>query len=216
MSRREKRRRNEIEDLHASGTIAPLRRPHTQEISFTVTTEASSATSVSSISTAPQLPYLAAVPDPAPLLPDMDNNQPAEAPPLKRRAKLQADFEDHFEDILDALLEHEANPAATDTCSCGRGLLATTQCRDCVGYPAGCSLCFLDRHRCNPFHWAEVWDAQQGFFVRHDISKLDVAPNPAQPDRKGVIIQLGHGGLVCPWPSGETEKNGLSPKWGRY
>ena len=40
-----------------------------------------------------------------------------------------------------------------------------------------------------PTHWAEVWDENQGFFVRHDISV--VAPG-------GYATQLGHHGGECP------------------
>ncbi|KAF7327107.1 CxC2 domain-containing protein [Mycena kentingensis (nom. inval.)] len=42
----------------------------------------------------------------------------------------------------------------------------------------------------SPFHWAEVWDAERGFLVRNDISQL------------GHVIQLGHGGDMCPESSG--------------
>ena len=37
-------------------------------------------------------------------------------------------------------------------------------------------------------HWAEVWDFEQGFFVRHDIAMLrdDIAS-----------INLGHSGYPC-------------------
>ncbi|KAJ7111002.1 hypothetical protein C8R44DRAFT_633535, partial [Mycena epipterygia] len=54
-----------------------------------------------------------------------------------------------------------------------------------------CSRCFINAHLRNPFHWAEVWDQAQGFFVRHDISKLD------------HIIQLGHHGGPCGSPSND-------------
>ncbi|KAJ7826688.1 hypothetical protein B0H14DRAFT_2290289, partial [Mycena olivaceomarginata] len=49
--------------------------------------------------------------------------------------------------------------------------------------------CFIEEHTHSPFHWAEVWDTTRGFFVRHDISKLD------------HVIQLGHQGETCPSPS---------------
>ncbi|KAJ6570009.1 hypothetical protein B0H10DRAFT_1964849 [Mycena sp. CBHHK59/15] len=63
-------------------------------------------------------------------------------------------------------------------------------------------LCFVEAHIRNPFHWAEVWDTTQGFFVRHDISKLN------------HIIQLGHNGKPCPEPCGKrlftvVDDNGL-------
>ncbi|KAJ7793798.1 hypothetical protein B0H14DRAFT_2393108, partial [Mycena olivaceomarginata] len=61
------------------------------------------------------------------------------------------------------------------------------QCLDCTGYAMSCQQCFVEAHRQNPFHWAEVWDTLEGLFIQHDISKL------------GHIIQLGS----CPSPCGE-------------
>ncbi|KAJ6613362.1 hypothetical protein B0H10DRAFT_1805575 [Mycena sp. CBHHK59/15] len=81
-------------------------------------------------------------------------------------------------------------------------MIASPQCYDCKGYETSCQLCFVEAHIRNPFHWAEVWDTTQGFFVRHDISKLN------------HIIQLGHNGKPCPEPCGKrlfavVDDNGL-------
>lgn len=104
-------------------------------------------------------------------------------------AKLLEDFAGHFDELASILLESEADKLADQPCLCGRsGMIATTQCYDCTGYEMSCRACFVDAHMRNPFHWAEVWDTLQGFFVRHDISKL------------GHIIQLGHNGRPCPSP----------------
>ncbi|KAJ6558995.1 hypothetical protein B0H10DRAFT_1807431 [Mycena sp. CBHHK59/15] len=70
-------------------------------------------------------------------------------------------------------------------------MVASTQCYDCTGYKLSCRVCFVEAHLRNPFHWAEVWDTAQGFFIRHDISKLD------------HVIHLGHNGDPCPNPNGE-------------
>ena len=51
-----------------------------------------------------------------------------------------------------------------------------------------CGKCFIQHHRTLPFHWAEVWDFEQGFFIRNDISNL------------GHVLQLGHNGANCPNP----------------
>ncbi|KAJ7455665.1 hypothetical protein B0H11DRAFT_1926051 [Mycena galericulata] len=48
-------------------------------------------------------------------------------------------------------------------------------------------------HLNNPFHWAQKWDPLQGFFVKHDISRL------------GHIIQLGHHGRPCPSSTGSRK-----------
>ncbi|KAF7300128.1 CxC2 domain-containing protein [Mycena kentingensis (nom. inval.)] len=203
LSRRAKRRAEEIASLEDSGSIAPLLRPHTQEVSFTVISDSSSETTTSSLPRPPRPLYLAeATPIPTPPPAPEDIAMP-DAPPIKRRVQLQADFEEHFEEILDALLEPEANPKANDLCECGRGLFAVTQCRDCVAYSSSCTLCFVDRHRYSPFHWAEVWDPQRGFFVRHDISKLEVPANSVRAGHGGVVVQLGHNGAACPYPTAE-------------
>ncbi|KAJ7244515.1 hypothetical protein C8J57DRAFT_1476804 [Mycena rebaudengoi] len=79
--------------------------------------------------------------------------------------------------------QHEANPFAGKPCNCGReGMVADTQCYDCTGYGITCQLCFVEAHMQNPFHWAEVWDENRRYFVRHDISVLSV----------GHVVQLGH------------------------
>ena len=91
------------------------------------------------------------------------------------------------------LLEYEADGRTGSACTCGRtGMIASVQCYDCTNYQLSCRTCFVDSHIRNPFHWAEVWDFDRGFFVRHDISKL------------GHTIQLGHRGGPCSAPSGQT------------
>jgi hypothetical protein len=40
-----------------------------------------------------------------------------------------------------------------------------------------------------PTHWAEIWDEDHGFFVRHDISVVEPG---------GYATQLGHHGGECP------------------
>ncbi|KAJ7113877.1 hypothetical protein C8R44DRAFT_630668 [Mycena epipterygia] len=118
-------------------------------------------------------------------------------------AQLLDDFGDHFDELGSLLLECEADEHAGSPCGCGKtGMIASTQCYECTGYKISCRACFVDAHLRNPFHWAEVWDTLQGFFVRHDISKLD------------HVIHLGHNGKPCPTPWGErmftvVDSNGI-------
>ncbi|KIM36002.1 hypothetical protein M413DRAFT_20657 [Hebeloma cylindrosporum] len=65
----------------------------------------------------------------------------------------------------------------------------TTRCCDCFGYELTCIACFIASHSNLPTHWAEVWDSEQGFFVRHDIATLQ--DNIAS-------VNLGHCGRPCP------------------
>lgn len=97
-------------------------------------------------------------------------------------------FQDALPLLSRLILAHEADPFVGTPCSCGQGL-RTTQCDDCASYPTGCNECFIADHRNHPFHWARVWDSNQGFFVRKDISTL-------RP--QGYAIHLGHGGDPCP------------------
>jgi CxC2 like cysteine cluster associated with KDZ transposases len=75
-----------------------------------------------------------------------------------------------------------------EACACGGSAKRTTHCRDCFCYKISCSNCFINAHRHLPTHWAEVWDFDQGFFIRHDIAMLqeDIAS-----------INLGHYGQPC-------------------
>ncbi|KAJ7710762.1 hypothetical protein B0H17DRAFT_837153, partial [Mycena rosella] len=72
---------------------------------------------------------------------------------------------------------------------CGDGQVKV-QCYDCTEYRATCTQCFVSQHLNTPFHWAEVWDTDNGFFVKHDISRLN------------HVVQLGHHGGPCTSPSG--------------
>ncbi|KAJ7742535.1 hypothetical protein B0H16DRAFT_1314086 [Mycena metata] len=160
-------------------------------------------------------------------VPDLDTPKP---PPLKKHqtqvsclgrlykyhfllnalqnAEILDDFGQYFEILGSLLLEHEANPSVDKPCACGRlGMKATTHCHDCTGYRTACESCFIDAHLCNPFHWAEVWDNAQGFFIRHDISKLSPIRHGSEAEhlsKANHIIQLGHNGKECPSPCGET------------
>ncbi|KAJ7906678.1 hypothetical protein B0H13DRAFT_1880363 [Mycena leptocephala] len=112
--------------------------------------------------------------DPLPILPQ--DSEPAPAPSDKQRTQngqLLDDYEDIFEVLGDLLVEHEADPDidAGSMCSCGSEKVKI-QCHDCTGYKATCTKCFIVQHLNNPFHWAEKWDAVEGFFVKHDISSL--------------------------------------------
>ncbi|KAJ7051625.1 hypothetical protein C8F01DRAFT_1066754 [Mycena amicta] len=190
-SRAGKRRANQIEELQQNTQV--FRRPFTQQIHYTVTSDAGSSTTTSELPTEiPVDPVYPEAPATTEATPPQNDVPPEAIPKVKRRAQLLDDFEQHFEEICDILLEYEADTDTGSPCSCGRPeRQATTQCRDCIGYRMACNECFVESHRCNPFHWAEVWDTAHGFFVRHDISRL------------GVVLQLGHNGNACSSPVGE-------------
>lgn len=96
------------------------------------------------------------------------------------------------------LTANEADASIGTPCACGRqesveedGVEKKTeavrevQCHNCTHYAASCKQCFIDAHLTNPFHWAEVWDDEAGFFRRHNLSSL------------GHHLQLGHNGKAC-------------------
>jgi hypothetical protein len=84
-----------------------------------------------------------------------------------------------------SMLQHAADITMGSPCACETGKLRDVKCFDCTQYEVSCRDCFVRDHRNNPFHWAEVWDAEQGFYVRHDMAKV------------GSALQLGHHGRDC-------------------
>lgn len=83
------------------------------------------------------------------------------------------------------------------------------QCRydGCFQYQTSCRDCFIDRHRCNPFHWALIWDTSKRVWTQCDISELS----------SNYAIQLGHAdrNQFSPCPNAEafpftiTHTNGI-------
>ncbi|KAJ7185127.1 hypothetical protein B0H12DRAFT_1083229, partial [Mycena haematopus] len=116
-------------------------------------------------------------------------------------AQLTAEFESHMPYLARKMLAvNEADPSIGQPCFCGRTetvdtvqkpLVCEVQCHNCTLYATSCKLCFAEAHRTNPFHWAEVWDHQAGFFRRHNLSAL------------GHPLELGHARGDC--------KNRLAP-----
>ena len=96
--------------------------------------------------------------------------------------------------LIHNILGHEANLAASESCSCGTGR-RLVQCDDCTAYKTSCAECFIGAHRTLPFHWARVWSEEQHFFVHQDISRL-------RPE--GYAHQLGHHGESCPNPASQN------------
>ncbi|KAJ7798689.1 hypothetical protein B0H14DRAFT_3092881 [Mycena olivaceomarginata] len=145
--------------------------PKLRRLHYTVTTKGGSLQSTATTVLARQ--------SPVPVIPS--------PPPIPPAAKPSSEYFNHLANLL---LEYEADSLAGCPCGCGRsGMIADVQCHDCIGYRMSCKACFVEEHIHSPFHWAEVWDTTRGFFVRHDISKLD------------HVIQLGHQGEACPSPS---------------
>jgi len=98
-------------------------------------------------------------------------------------------FMENEDRLLNWVLERYADSSVGQACGCNNpDALRTTRCYDC-NHPPTCSECYIHVHKSSPTHWAEVWNPQLGFFVRHDISML--RPN-------GYSISLGHSGLPCP------------------
>ncbi|KAJ7750508.1 hypothetical protein B0H14DRAFT_3603199, partial [Mycena olivaceomarginata] len=124
-----------------------------------------------------------------------------------RNAQLLEDFAEKFDELGNLLLDYEADGRSGSPCTCGReGMIAAVQCYDSTNYELSCPTCFVDIHIQNPFHWAEVWDFEHGFFVRHGTSKL------------GHTIQLGHRGGLCKSPCGlrmfiMVDSNGVHSCW---
>lgn len=84
---------------------------------------------------------------------------------------------------------NKANIHIGTPCPCGKGL-REVRCADCVQLLPLCRTCWVHAHKHNPFHWAQVWSHERGYFVRQDISTI-------LPD-SDYGIPLGHDGKRCP------------------
>ncbi|KAJ7716285.1 hypothetical protein B0H16DRAFT_1801604 [Mycena metata] len=187
-----KRKATHLDSEDSQSNHVVFAAPALKRVNYTVTTDAGSKKS---------MPVIQRLPSKFTPLPKASTSlesepQPPESEPevkvKTQKAQLLEDFGGHFSELGRLLLDFEADERQGSPCSCDRpGMVATAQCHDCTGYEIACSTCFVDSHLRNPFHWAEIWDETQGFFVRHDISIL------------GHVIHLGHNGRPCPHPWGE-------------
>ncbi|KAJ7501520.1 hypothetical protein B0H11DRAFT_2224403 [Mycena galericulata] len=103
-------------------------------------------------------------------------------------AQLMDEFSEKFGLLTALLLRYKSDSRVGNPCPCGRGA-RSTQCRDCRQYDLSCETCWLEAHINNPFHWAHIWDKTLGFFVKHDICKVDAGQR---------LFTLGHFGKPCP------------------
>lgn len=106
-----------------------------------------------------------------------------------QNSELLKDFGPYLDHLLSLIIELEADTQVNSPCICGNGL-RTTRCNECSEYALSCKICFIAAHRHSPYHWAEVWNAAKGFFVRHDISAL--------AEEGFYAYHLGHNGGRCP------------------
>ncbi|KAJ7218957.1 hypothetical protein C8J57DRAFT_1537314 [Mycena rebaudengoi] len=70
-----------------------------------------------------------------------------------QNSQLLDDYADNFQLLGDLLLEHEADVAIGETCSCTADppRRRSVQCHDCTAYAATCEPCFVTAHLNNPF-----------------------------------------------------------------
>lgn len=110
--------------------------------------------------------------------------------------------------IQNLLLRRYHNPHQNEDCRCNNGKrLVRCHWDGCFQYATSCEAqCFVASHRCNPFHWALVWDLEKGVWTKHDFSELC----------GGTSIQLGHledqahcSGSGRPQPFVVTHTNGI-------
>ncbi|KAJ6555358.1 hypothetical protein DFH09DRAFT_1084916 [Mycena vulgaris] len=189
-TRRRAKSKRKTPEVDEGGHVA-FHNPVVKRVQYTITSDIGSSKTRSVLGRLPAIP-IGPHPSILPAPSHPTESQPASKAKLTQNAQLLEDFGAHFDLLAALLLEYEADDRAGSPCACGRDdMIASTQCNDCTEYEMSCSACFVNAHIQNPFHWAEVWDSSQGFFIRHDISKL------------GHIIQLGHQGQGCPAPIGE-------------
>ncbi|KAJ6448015.1 hypothetical protein C8R45DRAFT_850549 [Mycena sanguinolenta] len=97
------------------------------------------------------------------------------------------DAEEYF---LDDILETQHNARVLSPCSCNTGQsnrLRQVRCADCLQAPVVCRKCWLETHRTTPTHWALVWNSEEKFFEKTDISRV----------QNGAGLFLAHDGNLC-------------------
>ncbi|KAJ6493772.1 hypothetical protein DFH09DRAFT_1104448 [Mycena vulgaris] len=119
--------------------------------------------------------------------PENESLEPEEET-ITQTGKLMAEYGDKLPDIIRLWVARKSSARVGSPCYCGNGV-RTTQCRDCRQYDLSCESCWIRNHENNPFHWAHVWKAELGFFVKHDISAVDGGNH---------AVSLGHYGKPCP------------------
>lgn len=89
------------------------------------------------------------------------------------------------------LITKEADSSTSTPCQCGERP-REVRCVDCDQQELLCRECWIVAHKHSPFHWAEVWNSDHGYFTRQGISTVLV---------DGHAIPLGHSGDICPHAS---------------
>ncbi|KAJ7488488.1 hypothetical protein B0H11DRAFT_1912979 [Mycena galericulata] len=125
--------------------------------------------------------------DPAPSQPAPPTaaNVEEESEEITRNARIIADCLKIEAELGEHILNHEADAKMGTPCHCGSGALRMAMCHECTEYPPSCIPCFGRDHKYNYFHWAEIWNVNKGFYVRHEMSVI------APP------LQIGHYADPC-------------------
>ncbi|KAJ6527589.1 hypothetical protein DFH09DRAFT_1414180 [Mycena vulgaris] len=106
----------------------------------------------------------------------------------RRSVDSMEQFKAKQDDLLKILLSLHSSRQVNTPCSCPEKGARTVACQDCVQAPVLCHQCWLNKHRTMPIHWALVWNATDGCFEKHDISRV----------MKNSAVSLGHHGEHCP------------------
>ncbi|KAJ6486015.1 hypothetical protein DFH09DRAFT_948988 [Mycena vulgaris] len=97
-------------------------------------------------------------------------------------------FKAKQDDFLKILLSLHSSRQVNTPCSCPEKGAQTVTRQDCVQAPVLCRQCWPNKHRTMPSHWALVWNATDGRFEKHNISRV----------MKNSTVSLGHHGEHCP------------------
>jgi hypothetical protein len=86
-------------------------------------------------------------------------------------------------------MEKHDNTHIAEDCRCGSGYRRDMRCLDCEQYAPLCRQCFINQHRQNFLHWADIWDYDAKFYCHYDLCSIP---------GKSEVIHLGHSGHQCP------------------
>ncbi|KAJ6521770.1 hypothetical protein DFH09DRAFT_1330882 [Mycena vulgaris] len=180
----EKKRKRPLPKLEKNTIPAPGNVPTTR----LVTIEGNKTVSIKEKIVATAAPQNLVAPTVTESPPPGNESPEPEEETITQTGKLMAEYGDKLPDIIRLWVARKSSARVGSPCYCGNGV-RTTQCRDCRQYDLSCESCWIRNHENNPFHWAHVWKAELGFFVKHDISAVDGGNH---------AVSLGHYGKPCP------------------
>ncbi|KAJ7683790.1 hypothetical protein B0H17DRAFT_1204924 [Mycena rosella] len=139
----------------------------------------------------PALPFLDATEEAPGAVPAYETTKPCDEKGAKKTRLNVAHMDELRAEeaaFIKILLSLHYDSKVLTPCICGKASrVRKVGCSDCLQGELLCRQCWVNKHRSMPTHWALVWNEKDGFFERHNISRVI----------KNSVIGLGHHGERC-------------------